>query len=495
MLQVQRIMSEHALSLSTKDIIDIVNWLRDYHSQLDGLEADVSPVLTDDIDRLLQGYNYQTETMMRNWSSRILEEDLKMHPESGQDGRLYTIAPIDLFKMIAQQFEVVDVLGLEKSTFTLAMTVQQVLDDYRACVQEVLQNQWKTLELTHISAQINNSTRMMDGCQQLLEDLEGKLGPEMMDDVELQALTDGFANVSRHGATAICNIIFQDLEGLLGKLFSSKWLDGDQERVCMSIIATIKDYASECQGYLHETYYRKLLMEALERLVRLYVAQLLKATSSHNFDMSDGIRSDQAIIEAGFTEAGLPARMLQSRVNPLSCIASLCGIAIVTDAGGKHADMEKFATSVCAWLSDTLGQYPDMPTDAVFRILRQRSDLDAKSRNAVLHRCNQTAEAVSARATESGGKNSDFFKEVYKELGVPRKPYVATESVFSALANLTTTQMMRKSTGHVRQKSSERVLPDQGEGEEGREEAAAARRKRREEKGSNAVDIMYRLQM
>lgn len=78
---------------------------------------------------------------------------------------------------------------------------------------------------------------------------------------------------------------------------------------------------------------------------------------------------------------------------------------------------------------------------------------------------------------------------------MPRKPYVATESVFSALVNMTTTQMMRKSTGHVRQKSSERVLPDQGDGEEGREAAAAARRKRREERGSNAVDIMYRLQM
>ncbi len=30
-----------------------------------------------------------------------------------------------------QQFEVVDVLGLEKSTYNLAMTVTNVLDDYR----------------------------------------------------------------------------------------------------------------------------------------------------------------------------------------------------------------------------------------------------------------------------------------------------------------------------------------------------------------------------
>lgn len=55
-----------------------------------------------------------------------------------------------------------------------------------------------------------------------------------------------------------CIVHGQDLEGLIGKLFTSKWLDGDQDRVCMSIIATIKDYAQECQGYLHETYYRKV---------------------------------------------------------------------------------------------------------------------------------------------------------------------------------------------------------------------------------------------
>ncbi len=42
-------------------------------------------------------------------------------------GKLYTVAPLDLFKMIDQQFEVVDALALEKSTFALAVTVCQVL--------------------------------------------------------------------------------------------------------------------------------------------------------------------------------------------------------------------------------------------------------------------------------------------------------------------------------------------------------------------------------
>lgn len=57
-------------------------------------------------------------------------------------------------------------------------------------------------------------------------------------------------------------------------------------------------------------------MEALERLVKQYIANLLKASSSHNVDMSDGIKSDQAIIETGFAEAGLPARSDVSHSRP-----------------------------------------------------------------------------------------------------------------------------------------------------------------------------------
>ena len=43
--------------------------------------------------------------------------------QSTSEGKLYTVAPIDLFKMIDQQFEVVDALVLEKSTYSLAVCV------------------------------------------------------------------------------------------------------------------------------------------------------------------------------------------------------------------------------------------------------------------------------------------------------------------------------------------------------------------------------------
>jgi hypothetical protein len=41
------------------------------------------------------------------------------------------VAPIDLFKMIDQQFEVVDTVALEDFTFKFAMIVSEMLDDYR----------------------------------------------------------------------------------------------------------------------------------------------------------------------------------------------------------------------------------------------------------------------------------------------------------------------------------------------------------------------------
>ena len=83
---VKALMATHAALLTPADIISIVHWLRDYHGQLEGLGAAPTPVLTDDLGALLQGYNYQIETMMREWSGRMLQEDLRSQPESTAAG-------------------------------------------------------------------------------------------------------------------------------------------------------------------------------------------------------------------------------------------------------------------------------------------------------------------------------------------------------------------------------------------------------------------------
>ncbi len=45
--------------------------------------------------------------------------------------------------------------------------------------------------------QVNNSSKMMDGCMQLLEDLELKVPSEKLADIELQATIDGYSAIGK----------------------------------------------------------------------------------------------------------------------------------------------------------------------------------------------------------------------------------------------------------------------------------------------------------
>ena len=193
----------------------------------------------------LQGYNFQTESAMRNWAARILETDFSLPPESAGDGRLYTMAPVDLFKMIDQQFEVAHALEVERSTYTLAMTVTNVLEDYRASLLDVIARLGATkLQLDHICAQINNSVRCVECCLELQTALALRLPARLVENVELNHAADAFANVGKVGTEVVAAIIVLDLAPLLKTLFSPRWASG-QDLVAESVAATVEDYASE----------------------------------------------------------------------------------------------------------------------------------------------------------------------------------------------------------------------------------------------------------
>ena len=50
---------------------------------------------------------------------------------------------------------------------------------------------------TYTMCQVNNSSKMMDGCMQLLEDLELKIAEEKLGDIELQATVDAFSAIGK----------------------------------------------------------------------------------------------------------------------------------------------------------------------------------------------------------------------------------------------------------------------------------------------------------
>ena len=89
----------------------------------------------------------------------------------------------------------------------LAVTVTQVLDDYRASLHDLLLKNWREMELDHLLAQTNNCARCVECCLQLLEELAGKLPAALCENLDLQAVADGFADLAKVGVELLGNIV------------------------------------------------------------------------------------------------------------------------------------------------------------------------------------------------------------------------------------------------------------------------------------------------
>jgi hypothetical protein len=438
---VRRIMDQHAAALATRDIIRVVQWLRDYHGQLEGLGVVAEPVLTKDLDQLLQGYNFQAESAMRNWASRILETDFSLPPESAGDGRLYTMAPVDLFKMMDQQFEVAHALEDERPTYTLAMTVTNVLDDYRASLLDVIARLGVAkLQLDHICAQVNNSVRCVECCLELHAALAARLPARLVDNVELDRAADAFAHVGRAGTEVLATIIANDVAPLLRRLFLPRWASG-AELVAESVVATVEDYARELRIFLLESFFRKVLIEVLQNIVVSTVARLLDpkeldATGIPSVaELSAGIFADVDTYAMAFPAMGLPERMLAPRLEPLRALGTLFGIfsgnGVLHDAGGRvqsgsvrpGPEVEReLRQRIPAWFVVTSAAHPGLSIDALARFLRL-SGLDAPARHQILVVSEETHRSA-AHVAPSGSARQPFepFAAAYRELDAQPLP-------------------------------------------------------------------------
>jgi hypothetical protein len=542
---VGELMDQHASSLLAKDIIDIVAWLRDYHGQLDGLDAKACPVLTDDLGALLQGYNKQIETMMRSWSSRMLDEDMSSDPESTTDGKLYTVAPIDMFKMFDQQFDVVDALGQHKSTYQLAVTVTQVLNEYRTTLSAHLEKNWRQIHLEHMMAQVNNSARCVECSLQLLDELTDKLPSSLCENIALQDVGDGFSEFSKMAGELLGQIVLEDVKGVGERFFTLDWYSGN-DLAADCLCNTLWDYLAEMRTGLHDSSFRRVSAYVLEHVVVMLLAQLLTEhgqTLPINADFVVAVTDDFAQLIHTMQDLGLPSRMLTSRAAPLlhlcklltilspptskplkeaeqerrdsgaqeeaaecggvgeatkAFVFSLADLGVDIVVGDKVTSAASGAGSIqdkiAAWYREALKDCPDLPCDCIARVLRRREEeLDKQSRLAILHMCDHVAAEVEAqkgdllKVSEQG-----TFTLVYKLMGVKPQPGAATEGYALSLLRAVTSRTRSKKEGHAGRRQALRghVRSHSGGGGGG---LGVGIGQVDDDDASHAIDIMYRL--
>jgi hypothetical protein len=250
-----------------------------------------------------------------------------------------------------------------------------------------------------------------------------------------------------------------------------------------------------------------------------------------------------------FDELGLPKRMLKSHMLPITHISKLCAILANSengvastpqpaaadpkmpapagegaaqsapkgkgraDAVGEAATFSleeleservvtpqiaigpggegSLANAVATWYRLALQDCPDLPSDAIGRLVRRRQDLDKKMRVAILTLAENTAGAVQAEKGDLlKGPEPGVFTQVYKEMGAKPLPAAAAEGIATNLLRLVTTSRTNSKTDalearrrsakpHHKRQDSRQIGKSAGQGEL--------------EQGALALDIMWRL--
>jgi len=142
------------------------------------------------------------------------------------------------------------------------------------------------------------------------------------------SVLDEFQELLRYFRTVLCNHLFAVIEEDYDQFFIK---NREKENPMETIVATLTDYFhKDIKGHLLETYYRKLMVECLERAVENYLTALLifcnrrvSGTRPFNRTTIEHIKDDINAIKGLFRQEGVRDKVLNICIQPLQDITEL----------------------------------------------------------------------------------------------------------------------------------------------------------------------------